>query len=128
VKRSSPISTAQDLNGKTVAAGALNNLTHLGARAWVAANSGDSKSAHWLEIQISAMAAAVLSGRIDRRMVRDRGLGKTTPAPNLTNLRVAIPGKDSGGRPRRPDRRDRVAGRRQHHGGTIAATRRPNTK
>jgi NitT/TauT family transport system substrate-binding protein len=80
VKRSSPISTAQDLNGKTVAVGALNNVTHLGARAWVDANGGDSTSVHWLEIQISAMAAAVLSGRIDAA-VMDQGVYPTLGKP-----------------------------------------------
>jgi NitT/TauT family transport system substrate-binding protein len=76
VKRASSILTAQDLNGKTVAVGALNNVTHLGARAWVDANGGDSTSIHWLEIQISAMAAAVLSGRIDAA-VMDQGVYPT---------------------------------------------------
>jgi ABC-type nitrate/sulfonate/bicarbonate transport system substrate-binding protein len=80
VKRSSPIATAQDLNGKTVAVGALNNVTHLGARAWVDANGGDSTSVHWLEIQISAMAAAVLSGRIDAA-VMDQGVYPTLGKP-----------------------------------------------
>jgi NitT/TauT family transport system substrate-binding protein len=80
VKRAAPIATAQDLNGKTVAVGALNNVTHLGARAWVDANGGDSTSIHWLEIQISAMAAAVLSGRIDAA-VMDQGVYPTLGKP-----------------------------------------------
>jgi NitT/TauT family transport system substrate-binding protein len=80
VKRSSSIATAQDLNGKTVAVGALNNVTHLGARAWVDANGGDSTSVHWLEIQISAMAAAVLSGRIEAA-VMDQGVYPTLGKP-----------------------------------------------
>jgi NitT/TauT family transport system substrate-binding protein len=80
VKRGAPIVTAQDLNGKTVAVGALNNVTHLGARAWVDANGGDSTSVHWLEIQISAMAAAVLSGRIDAAIM-DQGVYPTLGKP-----------------------------------------------
>jgi NitT/TauT family transport system substrate-binding protein len=80
VKRSASILTAQDLSGKTVAVGALNNVTHLGARAWVDANGGDSTSVHWLELQISAMAAAVLAGRIDAA-VMDQGVYPTLGKP-----------------------------------------------
>jgi NitT/TauT family transport system substrate-binding protein len=65
VRRDSPIATARDLEGKTVAVVALGDLTHTGARAWIDQNGGNSKSVHYLEIPSSAVLAALGDGRID---------------------------------------------------------------
>lgn len=80
VKQSSPIRTAKDFNGKTIAVGALNNITHLGARAWIDANGGDSTLVKWPEIQISEMPAAVIAGRIDGAVL-DQGIYPTLGKP-----------------------------------------------
>ena len=76
VKQTSDIKTAKDFNGRSIAVGAINNITHLGARAWIDANGGDSTLVHWPEFQISTMAPAVLAGRIDGAVL-DQGVYPT---------------------------------------------------
>lgn len=73
VKDASSIRVAKDLNGKTIAVGALNSITYLGARAWIEATGGDSSTIRWPEIQISAEPAAVIAGRVDAA-VFDQGV------------------------------------------------------
>jgi NitT/TauT family transport system substrate-binding protein len=60
----SPIRSGRDLNGKTIAVGALLDSTWIGARAWMDAHGGDSSTAKYIEITFSAVAAALKSGRI----------------------------------------------------------------
>jgi NitT/TauT family transport system substrate-binding protein len=65
VLKNSPIQSAKDLNGKTIAVGGLNIITHIAARAWIDANGGDSSTVHFIEIPLPAMPAAVQTGRVD---------------------------------------------------------------
>lgn len=65
VRADSPIKTAADLNGKTIAVGALTDVFSLSTRAWVDKNGGDASTLKFLEITISAMAPALEAGRID---------------------------------------------------------------
>jgi len=87
VLKTSPIQSAADLNGKTIAVGGLNIITHIAARAWIDANGGDSSTAHFIEVPLPAMPAAVQAGRIDAAMFNagiDPTLGKAgRPVPHL---------------------------------------------
>ena len=65
VAKTSPIHTAADLNGKTVAVPGLNTTAELTARNWIDKNGGDSKTVHFVEVPLSSMAPALLGGRID---------------------------------------------------------------
>jgi NitT/TauT family transport system substrate-binding protein len=65
VKKDSPIASAHDLDGKTIAVVALGDLTHTGTRAWIDQNGGNSKSVHYLELPSSAALAAINDGRVD---------------------------------------------------------------
>jgi NitT/TauT family transport system substrate-binding protein len=65
VLKDSPLKTATDLTGKTMATRDINNMSYLGARAWVDKNGGDSKSLKWLEVPDAQHAAALQAGRID---------------------------------------------------------------
>jgi NitT/TauT family transport system substrate-binding protein len=65
VRADSPIKTGADVNGKLVAVSALNDLYTIGAYAWVDAHGGDWTSLKLLEIPISAITEAVVSGRVD---------------------------------------------------------------
>jgi NitT/TauT family transport system substrate-binding protein len=79
VLKTGPIQTAADLNGKTIAVGGLNIITHIAARAWIDANGGDSSTVHFIEVPLPAMPAAVQAGRIDAAMFNagiDPTLGK----------------------------------------------------
>ncbi|HEX3550391.1 MAG TPA: ABC transporter substrate-binding protein [Candidatus Elarobacter sp.] len=64
VRADSPIKTAKDLNGKTIGAGALNDIFTLAMRAWMDKNGGDPTSLKFVEIPISALAEAIDQNRI----------------------------------------------------------------
>jgi NitT/TauT family transport system substrate-binding protein len=64
VAANSPIKTAADLNGKLIAAGALNDIFTLAMKAWMDKNGGDSSTLRFVEIPISAMAEAIQKGRV----------------------------------------------------------------
>ncbi len=87
VKRESKLNAAKDFNGKTVGVGAINNVTHLGARAWIDNNGGDSNGIKWIEVPITNMAAEVLTDRIDG-VILDLGIYPTLNKPN-DPLRIA---------------------------------------
>jgi len=65
VRADSPIRTGADLNGKIVAVSAINDLYTIGTRAWADAHGGDSSTIKFVELPISAVAAALDAGRID---------------------------------------------------------------
>ena len=87
VKRESKLNTAKDFNGKIVGVGAINNVTHLGARAWIDNNGGDSNAIKWIEVPITNMAAEVLTDRIDG-VILDLGIYPTLGRPG-DPLRIA---------------------------------------
>jgi aerobic carbon-monoxide dehydrogenase large subunit len=61
----SPIRTARDLNGKTVAVTGLKNITEIGFDLWFERNGGTLSSVKIIELPFAAMAAAVANGRVD---------------------------------------------------------------
>jgi ABC-type nitrate/sulfonate/bicarbonate transport system substrate-binding protein len=69
VKTDSTLRTGADLNGKTVAVSALNDLFSIAVRAWVDKNGGDSSTLKLVELPVSAAVAAIASGRIDAGVV-----------------------------------------------------------
>jgi NitT/TauT family transport system substrate-binding protein len=69
VLKDSPLKSAADLNGKTIATRDVANMAYIGARAWIDKNGGDSKSVHWLETSDPQDVAALQAGRIDAASV-----------------------------------------------------------
>ena len=65
VAKSSPINSATDLEGKTVAVNTLNNIVHLMALAWLDKNGASSAKVKFVEIPFPQMEAALLAGKID---------------------------------------------------------------
>jgi NitT/TauT family transport system substrate-binding protein len=65
VAKNSPIRTAADLNGKTLAASGLRTIAQIGPQAWIDRNGGNSASVKWVEMPFSATAEAIASGRVD---------------------------------------------------------------
>jgi len=61
----SPLQTAKDLNGKTVAVNNLNNIGDVAVRAGVKAAGGDPKSVKFVEIPFPDMPAAIANHRIE---------------------------------------------------------------
>ena len=62
---SSPIHSAKDLDGKTVAVTQVRGLDEIAVDAWLDANGGDSHTVKYTEIPQTAMAEAVAAGRVD---------------------------------------------------------------
>jgi NitT/TauT family transport system substrate-binding protein len=71
VPNASPIHTAKDLTGKTLAVNGLGTIPHVGARAWVDQSGGDSNAVKYTEIPFTAMAVALDAGRIDCAFVSE---------------------------------------------------------
>jgi NitT/TauT family transport system substrate-binding protein len=63
-KSDAPIATAADLNGKTIAVGALNDIHSLSFLAWMEKNGGDITSIKFVEIPISEIPIAIAQGRV----------------------------------------------------------------
>jgi NitT/TauT family transport system substrate-binding protein len=89
VAASSPIRTAKDLAGKTIAVDVLGGLPHLAGKAWIDANGGDSKLVKYVELGFPEMEASVTAGRIDAASINlsvDPTVGK--PGDPLRTLAV----------------------------------------
>jgi len=65
VRKDSPIQTAADCNGKTIASPALHDLLATTSMAWIDQNGGDSKTVRQVELPPAATPAALDAGRID---------------------------------------------------------------
>jgi NitT/TauT family transport system substrate-binding protein len=65
VKSDSPVHSAADLNGKTLAVSSLNDLYTISTKAWIDQHGGNSSTIKLVEIPIEALPAAVEAGRVD---------------------------------------------------------------
>ena len=65
VRADSAIRTGADLNGKTIAVSALNDLFTVSIRAWVDAHGGDNTTLKLIELPVDAVGGAIASGRVD---------------------------------------------------------------
>jgi NitT/TauT family transport system substrate-binding protein len=65
VAAGSPIRTAKDLNGKTIAGSGLGTISGYAPRAWIEANGGDLTSVKFVELPFPSMQPALDAGRID---------------------------------------------------------------
>lgn len=71
VAKNSPIHSAKDLDGKTIAVPGLGTAAEFIVHDWLDANGGDSTTVKFLELPYSAMPAALESGRIDAAQVAE---------------------------------------------------------
>lgn len=65
VRGDSPIKTAKDLEGKTLAVNTFNNIDHVMVQEWLEKNGADPKKVNFVEIPFPQHAAALMQGRID---------------------------------------------------------------
>jgi NitT/TauT family transport system substrate-binding protein len=65
VPTASPLTRAQDLEGKTLAVNTLNNIVHLMAMAWIDKNGADASKVQFVELPFPQMEAALVAGRVD---------------------------------------------------------------
>lgn len=65
VRKDSPIQSGRDLNGKTIASGALGDINAIGMLGWIDASGGDSKTVRVIEVPNSSLMATLDEGRVD---------------------------------------------------------------
>ena len=71
VAKNSPLKTAKDLEGKTVAVNTLNNIVHLMAMAWIDKNGGSSSKVKFVEVPFPQMEATLSAGKVDAISVHE---------------------------------------------------------
>jgi NitT/TauT family transport system substrate-binding protein len=96
VDSTSTITTASDLNGKTVGVNVLSGLAWIAARAWIDKNGGDSKTVKFVELPFPAMPEALHAKRLDAIVVAEPALSVARPtsrvlAPVYTAIAPAFP-------------------------------------
>jgi NitT/TauT family transport system substrate-binding protein len=80
VTQNSPLHTAKDLTGKTIAIQTLGELASFSIASWIDNNGGDGKSVHFVEIPTSAMADALAKGRVDAAFIAEPFYTQAKPA------------------------------------------------
>ena len=83
VAKDSPIRSARDLDGKTVAVTTLQGLGTVAIQAWVVRNGGDLKSIRFVETRYPAMGAALAQGRIDAAQMTEPFITASAPSVRL---------------------------------------------
>ena len=85
VAKTSPIKSAADLEGKTVAISALKTSSEIGVTAWVAKNGGDVAKVRLVEMPFAQMGPAIAHGTVDAGLISEPSL---TIAKAVNDLRV----------------------------------------
>jgi NitT/TauT family transport system substrate-binding protein len=71
VEKNSPLRTAKDLSGKTVAIGGLKTITQVSVQAWVDDNGGNSDLVKFIEMPFPQMEGVLADGRIDAALLAE---------------------------------------------------------
>ncbi len=71
VGTASPLKTAKDLEGKTIATIELRGIQQASIRAWMVKGGADPTALRFIEMPYSSMAAALNAGRIDAAMIAE---------------------------------------------------------
>ncbi len=87
VPKGSPIKSARDFNGKTIATSNLKGLGYVGARLWIDANGGDSSTVRFIEMSFDLMPAMLQSHQVDAAMIAEPAMQRAWPTS--TNLGYA---------------------------------------
>jgi len=71
VSKASPLHTARDLEGKTLAVAALNDQSTVAMKKWMTDNGADYKKVRMIELGYPEMIAALPAGRVDAAMLAE---------------------------------------------------------
>ena len=77
--KNSPLNSAKDLEGKTIATIEVRGTQQASIRQWMAKNGADSSGVKFVEMPFSTMAAMVNAGRIDAAMIGEPALSSAKP-------------------------------------------------
>jgi NitT/TauT family transport system substrate-binding protein len=83
VLENSPLHTAKDLTGKTIAVQTLGELAAFSMMSWIDKNGGDGKSVKFLELPTSSMTDALIKGRVDAAFIAEPFYTQAKPAVRL---------------------------------------------
>jgi NitT/TauT family transport system substrate-binding protein len=86
VKTGSPIRTAKDLTGKSIAVQALDDQFAVSVKAWVDQHGGDSSTLKFIEFPSSAAAQAVVEGRVDAASFTNPNLSEALATGKVTSI------------------------------------------
>ena len=86
VAPNSPIKTAKDLNGKTLAVTSLGSIDGLGIETYMDSNGGDLSTVKFVELVPSAQAASVASGRVAAGVINDPELSNAVAEGKVRRL------------------------------------------
>ncbi len=86
VAANSPIHSAKDLDGKSIAGTAVPSIDTIAASAWMDANGGNATTVKFVEVGQPAMAEAVAAGRIDAAVLSEPSLGVGLAAGIIRSL------------------------------------------
>ena len=75
----SPLRTAKDLTGKTIAIQTIGELASFAMISWIDKNGGDGKSVKFVELPTSSMADALASGHVDAAFLAERSTRRRNP-------------------------------------------------
>ncbi len=96
VIKGSPIRSARDLTGKTIAVSTLHDMMQAIVMTWIDQNGGDSKSVAFVEIPVVEQAQAVSAGRVDAASIVEPAYSRARDALTVLGLPYS---SCSGGKP-----------------------------
>lgn len=89
----SPIKSAKDLSGKTIAANTLSNIIQAAGLHWIDNNGGDSSKVKWVEVPFPQMEPALVQKHIDAFVAVE----PFVTVPSKVNKRTRVLGYPLGG-------------------------------
>lgn len=89
----SPIQSAKDLAGKTIATNTIGNITQGIGNHWIDNNGGDSTKVKWVEVPFPNMEAAVVQKHIDAFTAVEPWV----TVPSAVNKKTRVLGRPAGG-------------------------------
>ncbi len=88
----SPIQSAKDLAGKTIATNTIGNITQAIGQHWIDRNGGDSSKLKWVEVPFPNMEAAVVQKHIDAFVAVE----PFVTVPSLVNKKTRVLARPAG--------------------------------
>ncbi|HEY2987235.1 MAG TPA: ABC transporter substrate-binding protein [Candidatus Binatia bacterium] len=93
VAADSPITSAKELDGKTIATNTLSNITQAIGQHWIDHNGGNSSKVKWVEIPFPQMEAALMQKHIDAFVAVEPWM----TVPSEVNKKARVLGRAAGG-------------------------------
>jgi NitT/TauT family transport system substrate-binding protein len=83
VANSSPLRTAKDLEGKTVATNPIRGISSISTEMWMKKNGADPSTLHWVEMPRGAMGPALQQGHVDAATMTEPFIALNKPATRI---------------------------------------------